>query len=345
MNDLDKLKKEYEEISKQLSSQDIISDIQKLQKLSKRQSELQGIIDVEAQIQKNKISIQENESLLQTEEDKELMQLAREEINQQQQQIEKLKKELKNLLNPAPSLNIKEVIIEIRAGVGGEEAALFAQSLFRMYSKYSELKKWNILILNESKSELKGLKEIIFEVRGKGAYLNLKNESGVHRVQRIPETEKGGRLHTSTASVAVLPKAKQIDIDIRPEDIKLETFRSSGPGGQNVNKVATAVRITHLPTGISISSQTHKQQIKNREAAMTILRSRLFKQKQDEEERKRTLERREQIGTAERSEKIRTYNFPQDRVTDHRINKTWHGINKIMDGNLDKIIEAVSIES
>lgn len=238
--------------------------------------------------------------------------------------------------------NTSEIIVEIRGGVGGKEASLFAQDLFRMYSRYAELKKWKLTVLEASYTELGGLKEIIFEISGNEVYKKLRNESGVHRVQRVPETEKAGRVHTSAASVAVLPKAKQIDIEIKAEDIKTETYRSSGPGGQNVNKVSTAVRITHLPSGMVVSSQQSRSQTANREVAMTILRSRLLMERQEKEESKIKKERKEQIGTGARSEKIRTYNFPQDRVTDHRINKSWHNIARIMDGNLDEIIEAVN---
>ncbi|MDX1535654.1 MAG: peptide chain release factor 1 [Candidatus Spechtbacterales bacterium] len=342
MDDLKKLKKEYKELSNELASPEIFSNPQKLQELSKRHSELKQIIDIREDISRLDAQIKENKNMLENESDEELKAMAEEELVSDKKKKKALKKELNDILNPPIGSNIKEAIVEIRAGVGGEEAALFAQDLFRMYTRYAEQKGWKVEIIEESKSDLKGIKEVTFGVKGESAYFLLKNESGVHRVQRIPETEKGGRIHTSTASVAVLPKAKPVDIEIRPEDIKFEAFRSSGPGGQNVNKVSTAVRITHLPTGIAVASQTAKSQAQNRENAMTILRSRLLKAKQEEEERKRKEKRREQIGSGERSEKIRTYNFPQDRVTDHRINKSWFGLPKIMDGNLDDIIEAIT---
>lgn len=234
-----------------------------------------------------------------------------------------------------------EVMVEIRAGAGGDEAALFAQDLYRMYAKYSEHIGWKTKTLSSSRNEIGGLKEIIFEILGKEAYSIMKNEAGVHRVQRIPETEKGGRIHTSTASVAALRKAKPIDIEIRPEDIKVDTYRASGPGGQYVNKTSSAVRITHIPTGMVVSSQQGRLQQENKEIALEILRSRLFQSKQEEEARIAGETRRDQIGTSERSEKIRTYNFPQDRVTDHRINKSWHSIERIMDGNIDEITKAL----
>ncbi len=231
------------------------------------------------------------------------------------------------------------VIIEIRAGVGGDEAALFAADLYRMYAKFAEKQGWQVKILESSTSTLKGFKEIIFQISGNGAYNLLKQEGGVHRVQRIPETEKSGRIHTSTASVAVLPQIKQEEIEIRPNDLKIDTYRASGPGGQYVNKTESAVRITHLPTGITVSSQTERSQGANKENAMNILRSRLYALKAEQELQKIGQQRNIQIGTADRSEKIRTYNFPQDRITDHRIKKEWHNIERILDGDLWPIIK------
>ena len=233
------------------------------------------------------------------------------------------------------------VILEIRAGVGGEEAALFAHRLFDMYSRFAAKRGWRMTILNESKSGRDGYKEVIAEINGSGAYDALHFESGVHRVQRIPETEKSGRVHTSTASVAILPVAAETDIAIKHQDIKIEFFRSSGPGGQNVNKVETAVRIYHLPTGLIVTSQDSRSQQKNRETAMTLLRSRLLASQQEQEAKKTAADRRAQIGTGDRSEKIRTYNFPQDRITDHRIKQSWHNLPSIMDGNIEQIVESL----
>lgn len=234
-----------------------------------------------------------------------------------------------------------DVIMEIRAGAGGQEASLFAQELFQMYTRFAQKQGWGIVILDESKSDLGGQKEVVFEISGNGVYEALRWESGVHRVQRIPETEKSGRIHTSTASVAVLPKAKELDIEIKPQDLEMEFSRSGGAGGQNVNKVETAVRIIHKPSGIAVRSQESRSQQKNRERAMEILRSKLLSIKMEEEQKKISSERRQQIGTGDRSEKIRTYNFPQDRVTDHRVKKSWYNIESVLAGNIEPIIDTL----
>lgn len=256
-------------------------------------------------------------------------------------ELGKTEKEMQLLeLRKTPSQYSRKIIMEIRAGAGGEEAALFAGELFRMYSAYAQNRGWNAALIDSHSTSLGGYKGIIFEISGGGAYEALKNEAGVHRVQRIPNTEKVGRVHTSTASVAVLPEAEESEIEIKPQDIKVEFFRSSGPGGQNVNKVETAVRIYHLPSGLIVSSQESRSQQKNREQAMAVLRAKLLEARKQAEAQKTGQARREQIGTAERSEKIRTYNFPQDRVTDHRIKKSFHNIEKILKGDLDLIVKA-----
>lgn len=340
MKKIEDFKKEYEDISKQLTLPDVISDTQKLQELSRRYSELGEIIQAMEKVSELDTEIRDSESMIKNEKDEELIEMAKSELENKNKEKELAEESLEELLSPTSSIKrAREAIVEIRSGVGGDEASLFAQDLFKMYSRYADLQGWKITILNETRTELKGLREITFEIVGDEVYKKLRNESGVHRVQRIPETEKSGRIHTSTASVAVLPKAKNIDIEIRTQDLKIETFRASGPGGQNVNKVSTAVRVTHLPSGEVVASQESRSQAKNKETALTILRSRLFQQKLEEEEKKIREERREQIGSGERSEKIRTYNFPQDRITDHRINKSWHGIQKIMYGDMEAIVE------
>ncbi len=237
---------------------------------------------------------------------------------------------------------MESIIIEIRAGAGGEEAALFAEDLYKMYSKYAASQNWKQAILDSSPTELGGIKQIIFEVKGENALVKLKNEAGVHRVQRVPKTEKSNRIHTSTASVAVLPKPKETEINISPSDIKMDFYKSSGPGGQNVNKRQTAVRITHLPSGLVVTSQVQRGLEENKRAALSILQARLFEQEKNAKDSQRLEERRTQIGTGDRSEKIRTYNFPQDRITDHRVEKSWHNIEKIMDGRIEKITEYLS---
>lgn len=258
----------------------------------------------------------------------------------------KIEKEIKKLEHRPASLDTdsRDIIMEVRAGAGGDEAALFAQKLFLMYTRFAQKMGWSVSLLDESKNTLGGYKEVVFEIRGNGVYSSLKWESGVHRVQRIPDTEKSGRIHTSTASVAVLPKAREVDIEIKPQDIELEFSRSGGAGGQNVNKVETAVRIIHKPTGISVRSQESRSQQKNREQAMEILRTKLLATKTAEEEKKISSERRRQIGTADRSEKIRTYNFPQDRITDHRTKESWHNIEAILDGDLGHLIGSIRDE-
>lgn len=254
-----------------------------------------------------------------------------------------IEKELKSARKSgAPCSGGQKVIMEIRAGAGGEEAALFAAEIFHMYASFAKRMRWEVIIIDSQATSIGGIKGVILEIKGKDAYQKLRMESGVHRIQRIPETEKSGRIHTSTASVAVLPEAEEEDIEIRPQDIKIDFFRSSGPGGQNVNKVETGVRITHLPTGVVISSQESRSQQQNREHALTFLRTKLLEEKRKKEEEKIARERKEQIGSAERVEKIRTYNFPQDRITDHRIRESWHGIHSIMEGNIDAIIEALA---
>lgn len=346
MINIDSLKKEYEKILNQLSKSELFSNWEKFRKLSEKKEKIEKILNKEKEIQKVKTQIEENKTILTTEEDPELISLAETEINQLKEREGKLKDELETLLKEYElfSQSKKEdskanaVIVEIRAGTGGEEAALFARDLFRMYQKYAKSQNWKLKILDSRMTELGGFKEVIFEIKGEEVYSKMKHEAGVHRVQRVPKTEKSGRIHTSTATVAVLPKPKKTEIKIRPEDLKIEFYRASGPGGQYVNKRDTAVRICHLPTGLVVTSQTERSQAQNKENALAILEARLLQRKQKEEEEKISEKRRSQIKRAERAEKIRTYNFLQDRVTDHRIKKTWHNLEDILNGDLDPII-------
>lgn len=337
-HNIEELKQEYQELGQKLAQRDVISDPEQLKKYSQRYREIHNLIQQHEKLQAIDARIRDNQTILQGD-DEELKQIAQEEIEDLTQQHNTIEQSL--TLNKEPYSTINEVIIEIRPGVGGEESSLFAQDLLRMYVRYAERSGCRATIIEQNQSELRGIKEAVLEIKGKNIYSLLKHESGVHRVQRIPETEKSGRIHTSTASVAVLPKAKKIDIDIKPEDIKMEAFRSSGPGGQNVNKVSTAIRITHIPSGMSVASQQGRSQAANRETALMHLRSRLLQEKIEEEEQKRKAQRQEQIGRAERSEKIRTYNFPQNRVTDHRVATSWHNIVDILDGDLDAIISTL----
>lgn len=295
------------------------------------------------QLQQNLTEIEkqiiENQEILNNETDPELIKLVEEEINELQKRKQTIEEQIKNL-SMSSAEKTKSVIVEIRAGTGGEEAALFAASLFRMYARFAEKQGWKFSILDSNRTSLKGYKEVIFELIGSNLYSKMRQESGVHRVQRIPETEKGGRIHTSTATVAVLPRVEKEEIKIEPKDLRIDVFRSSGPGGQYVNKRESAVRVTHLPTGIVAASQQERTQQSNKEIALKILRSKLYAIKLEEELKKEGAARREQIGTGERSEKIRTYNFPQDRITDHRIGKSWHNIENVLNGNLESIIKA-----
>jgi len=336
------LKKELENLNKKLTGAGESLSGQEMQEMSKRYAHLRYLIDTQEQIDTIEKRIQENKKITEEENDPEFVRLAEEELQQDIKQKRKLEDELQNpQSSDSVTRSADAIILEIRAGVGGEEASLFAQNLLRMYNRYAEQQGWKFIILDQSQTELGGVKEAICEVRGTGAFSKLQYESGVHRIQRIPETEKNGRVHTSTVSVAVLPKAKSIDIQINPQDLRIDVFRASGPGGQYVNKTSSAVRITHIPSGVMVSSQAGRSQGENKEVAMTILRSRLLKQKQEEEADKRRKARRKQIGSAERSEKIRTYNIPQDRITDHRIGKSWHNTQHILDGGLDTILDAL----
>jgi len=339
MLDIEPIEKEYNELLNQLSDPELISDWERFEELSKKKEHLEKIINKYKELEEAQKKIEENKSIISAGEIPELITLAQEEIDSLITKEKILEKELNQIVSKKESFGKESAIIEIRAGTGGEEAALFAGNLFKMYSRYAELETWSQRILNSHPTELKGFKEIVFELKGEGAYSKMKYEGGVHRVQRTPETEKAGRIHTSTATVAVLLKPKKMQIKIRPDDLQLDFFKASGPGGQYVNKRMTAVRITHIPTGIAVASQSERNQVKNKENAMSILEAKILEKKEMEEIGKMSDKRNIQVGQAKRSEKIRTYNFPQDRVTDHRIKKSWHNINAIMDGELNPIIE------
>ncbi len=335
------IKERYEKLQNELSDQAVINDRERYRQLSEELKKLIPIYEKAVEYEKTLKSIEEAKELL---EDDELKELAKEELKNSTEKLKKLEEELKIMLLPKDPNDEKNVILEIRAGTGGEEAALFAADLFRMYSRYAEKKGFQIEVMDKSLSDTGGIKEIIVGVKGKGAYSRFKYESGTHRVQRVPVTESQGRIHTSAATVAVLPEAEDVDVQINPEDIKVDVYRASGHGGQHVNTTDSAVRITHLPTGIVVTCQDEKSQLKNKAKAMTVLRARLYDLYSRKQQEERAKERRQQIGSGDRSERIRTYNFPQGRVTDHRINLTLYKLDSIMEGELDELIEALILD-
>ena len=348
MVDLPAIQKEYKIICQQLSNPELISDSKKIEKLLKKKSLLEKIIAKIEELKEIENKISEDKSIIASQEEPELAALAESELlelssrkKSLEQEIENLLKEKEEIENKKPKEKYKSAIIEIRAGTGGEEAALFARDLFRMYSKYANSQGWGQKVLESRESDLKGFKEIIFELSDTEVFSKMKYEGGVHRVQRIPDTEKAGRIHTSTATVAVLPKPKKAEIQIDPKDLRIDYYRASGPGGQYVNRRETAVRITHLPTGLVVTSQTERNQLTNKENAIKILEARLLERKLKREEEKIGNQRKTQIGRAQRPEKIRTYNFPQNRVTDHRIKKSWKSLQEILDGKLEPVIKAL----
>lgn len=341
----DKLKsaeERYEEINRQLMNPDIVSDNQKYTALMKELKNLTPIVEKYQEYAAAKKGMEEAKELLDEGGlDREFKELAEQELSENREKVDSCAEELKILLLPTDPNDDKSVIIEIRGGAGGDEAALFANSLYRMYTMYAEGKRWKTEILTANQTELGGFKEVSFSLEGEGAYSRLKFESGVHRVQRVPETESQGRVHTSTVTVAVLPEVEDVEVDINPADLQIDTFRASGAGGQHVNKTESAIRITHLPTGMVVECQDERSQHKNKDKAMKILRSRLYEKMQSEQNEKIASERKLQVGTGDRSERIRTYNYPQGRMTDHRIGLTLYKLDAILNGDLDEMLDAL----
>lgn len=338
------IKQKFQDLEQQLQDPVLMEQSGKYKQISQEYAELKETAELIQQHEQLSKELEESKQLEQTETDAELKDMARVEMERLEAALDQVTKKIDLNVLPKDPLDKKNIIVEIRAGAGGDEAALFAAQLFRMYSRYAERKGWKTHIISVSKNEIGGMKEVVFEIHGSNVYSDLKYESGVHRVQRVPETEKAGRVHTSTATVAVLPEAEEVDLEIKPQDIRIDVFRAGGHGGQSVNTTDSAVRITYLPTGMIVSCQDEKSQIKNREKALTVLRSRLLAAKQEEESRKRSEARKSQVGTGDRSEKIRTYNFPQDRLTDHRIKQNWSNLPIIMDGEITDIIGTLRAE-
>jgi len=338
---LEEVEHRYETLSHLLGQPDLITRQDEFQKAAKEYAELGKVVDLYRRLKKLEEEIKGSQHLLDHEEDEEMKRLAKEELNRLTQQREKAEEELKMALLPKDPNDEKNILLEIRAGTGGEEAGLFAGDLFRMYSRFAEKQGWRMEILSRHYTGVGGFKEIIALIEGKGVYSRLKFESGVHRVQRVPVTESQGRIHTSTVTVAILPEAEEVDVQIDPNDLRIDIFRSSGPGGQSVNTTDSAVRVTHLPTGIVVSCQDEKSQHKNRAKALKILRARLMDKAQQEKQAEISEKRRRQVGTGERSERIRTYNFPQGRMTDHRIGLTLYRLESILEGELEEITDAL----
>jgi len=335
----------FEQLETQLADPDIMKDMKRYKELMQEHASLAEVVAEYGRYQKISREIQEAEALIDEESDAEMREMAREELRGLEESLEESETALKTLLIPKDPLDQKNIIMEIRAGTGGDEAALFASDLFRMYSRYAETRRWAIEVIDSHEIGLGGFKEIIFSISGKSVYENMRYESGVHRVQRVPATESGGRVHTSAVTVAVLPEAEDTDIEIRQEDLKIDVYRSSGPGGQSVNTTDSAVRITHLPTGLVVTCQDEKSQIKNKAKALRVLKARLFEAEEMKKNAERAEARKSQVGSGDRSERIRTYNFPQNRLTDHRINLTLYKLDQIMEGSLEETLDALKMSA
>ena len=331
----------FEELDRLMADPEVTSDYTRVQEMAKEQANLRDVVGLAREMRAIDAEADDVRAMLREESDEEIAQLAREEMAELESRRERTELKLKLALIPKDPNDEKNVIVEIRAGTGGDEAGLFAADLYRMYSRYAQRHAWKTDVIDVNETGIGAVKEIVFEVRGKGAYSRLKHESGVHRVQRVPATESSGRIHTSAATVAVLPEAEEVDVEIGTEDLQIDVFHASGHGGQNVQKVATAIRITHKPTGLVAICQDERSQFKNKEKAMSVLRSRLYAQKVEHQRRERSDTRRAQVGSGDRSERVRTYNFPQSRITDHRIGLTIHSLAQALDGEIDGIIEAL----
>jgi len=342
LDQLKKTEKRYQELDNQLANPEIASDLEQLQALAQEKARLEDLVNKFQEYKAASKSLEETRVMLDEGLEEDMAVLVKQEVASLEPKLDRLLQEIKLALLPKDVRDDRDIIVEIRAGAGGDEAALFAADLFRMYSRYTQTKGWGIDIIDHNESDIGGFKEIIFEIKGKGAFSQLKYERGVHRVQRVPVTESSGRIHTSTATVAVLPQASEVEVSIKQEDLRIDIFHSGGAGGQHVNKVATAVRITHLPTGIVTTCQDERSQLRNKNKAMSVLRARLMDIEQRKQEEEITSQRRSQVGTGDRAEKIRTYNFPQDRVTDHRISQTFRNLPRILEGGLDELINVLA---
>ena len=339
---LESIEKHYQELDRQIATPEVASDPKRLRKLAQERAGIEDVVEKYREYTETAKALEETRGMVDERLDEDMLALIKQEISSLELRLSHLLEELKFALLPRDPHDRKDIIVEIRAGAGGDEAGLFAADLFRMYSRYAEAKGWGVDIISGSESGIGGFKEIIFEIKGKGAFSRLKYEIGTHRVQRVPATESSGRLHTSTATVAVLPEADEVEVSINPADLRIDIYHSGGAGGQNVNKVATAVRITHLPTGVVAACQDERSQLRNRLKAMSVLRARLLDIEQRKQEAEITKQRRSQVGSGDRAEKIRTYNFPQDRLTDHRIGLTIRNLSRILGGDLDDLIDTLA---